>query len=122
MVNYLAMKEEEREMSEENAVDDLIDETEESAPEAEVAPEAEAPTEPVPEPEVEAATDASVPEPSEAEVEVEKAGLSTEATQGILKQLQDSKSVLDNSTSLKVQKAVGKLTEAITWLEDEVRE
>jgi len=54
--------------------------------------------------------------------EVNAPGVSKEAVEGILKQIQDSRAVLVESSSAKVQRAVGKLTEATTWLKDALKD
>ena len=66
--------------------------------------------------------DLQAPAPAPVVVEAEKPGVSKEAVEGILKQVQDSRAVLAGSSSAKVQRAVGKLTEATTWLKDALKD
>ena len=54
-------------------------------------------------------------------VDATGAGVGREAVEGILSQIKDSRAVLAGASSAKIQNAAGKLTQAITWLEDALR-
>lgn len=91
----------EEQVTEETAEEQVTEETaEEQVTEEQEAPEADANSE---------APEAAAPS---------SAGVSRDAVEGILNQLVDSRDLLASASSPKVKKAVSKLTEAITWLND----
>ena len=117
-MNYLMMKEEETEMAkakvkkQEKVTEDIFGDDD---LELEETPE---PVKPV----VAVVPPIELSSPAPVVEEVNAPGVSKEAVEGILKQVQDSRAVLAGSSSAKVQRAVGKLTEATTWLKDALKD